>query len=141
MRILIVHQYYLMPGQPGGSRFNEMARLWAEQGHQVTVIAGTIDYASGKVPQRYHGRWVSKENDGAVLVYRCHVPATYATSYVGRPRRPLSEFPRPTSLSPPRRHLLLRSPAGSQPGSLGTPYHGSLRFAICGQRAPSQLES
>jgi glycosyltransferase involved in cell wall biosynthesis len=84
MRILIVHQYYLMPGQPGGSRFNEMARLWAEQGHQVTVIAGTIDYASGKVPQRYHGRWVSKENDGAVLVYRCHVPATYATSYVGR---------------------------------------------------------
>ena len=84
MRILIVHQYYLMPGQPGGSRFNEMARLWAEQGHEVTVIAGTIDYASGKAPERYHGRWVSKENDGAVLVYRCHVPATYATSYVGR---------------------------------------------------------
>jgi len=84
MRILIVHQYYLMPGQPGGSRFNEMARLWAEQGHLVTVIAGTIDYASGKVPERYQGRWVSKENDGAVLVYRCHVPATYATSYAGR---------------------------------------------------------
>jgi glycosyltransferase involved in cell wall biosynthesis len=84
MRILIVHQYYLMPGQPGGSRFNEMARLWAEQGHEVTVIAGTIDYASGKVPERYRGRWVSKENDGAVLVYRCHVPATYATSSVGR---------------------------------------------------------
>lgn len=84
MKILIVHQYYLMPGQPGGSRFNETARLWAEQGHEVTVIAGTIDYASGKVPERYHGRWVSKESDGAVLVYRCHVPATYATSYVGR---------------------------------------------------------
>jgi glycosyltransferase involved in cell wall biosynthesis len=84
MRILIVHQYYLMPGQPGGSRFNEMARLWAERGHEVTVIAGTIDYVSGKMPERYHGRWISKENDGAVLVYRCYVPTSYATGYVGR---------------------------------------------------------
>ncbi len=84
MRILVIHQYYLMPGQPGGSRFNEMARLWTEQGHEVTVIAGTVDYVSGKVPERYDGHWVSKENDGAVLVYRCHVPATYAKSYVGR---------------------------------------------------------
>lgn len=84
MRILIVHQYYLMPGQPGGSRFNEMARLWAKQGHEVIVIAGTVDYTSGKAPELYHGRWISKEKDGAVLVYRCHVPATYATSYVGR---------------------------------------------------------
>jgi len=47
MRILIVHQYYLMPGQPGGSRFNEMARLWADRGHEITVIAGTVDYVSG----------------------------------------------------------------------------------------------
>ncbi len=84
MRILIVHQYYLMPGQPGGSRFNEMARLWAGQGHEVTVIAGAIDYASGKSPKDYHGRWISKERDGAVLVYRCHVPATYGTNYIGR---------------------------------------------------------
>jgi len=84
MRILVVHQYYLMTGQPGGSRFNEMARLWAERGHEVTVIAGTVDYVSGNTPERYHGRWVSKENDGAVRVYRCHVPASYATSYVGR---------------------------------------------------------
>jgi glycosyltransferase involved in cell wall biosynthesis len=84
MKILIVHQYYLLPGQPGGSRFNEMAKLWAEQGHEVTVIAGTVDYASGKIPSQYHGRWITKETDGAILVYRCHVPATYSRSYVGR---------------------------------------------------------
>src|SRR5215469_14305022 len=84
MKILIIHQYYLMPGQPGGSRFNEMARFWAEQGHEVTVIAGTVDYASGKSPGRYRGRWIVKEDDGSVLVYRCHVPTTYASSYRGR---------------------------------------------------------
>ncbi len=84
MKIAVVHQYYLMPGQFGGSRFNEMARLWAEQGHQVTVIAGTMDHGTGKAPDRYRGRWVTKELDGAVTVYRCHVPGTYGKSHVGR---------------------------------------------------------
>lgn len=84
MRILVVHQYYLMPGQPGGSRFNEMARLWAEQGHEVTVIAGTVDHTTGKTPKPYRRRWVVKENDGPVLVYRCHVPASYGSGYLGR---------------------------------------------------------
>ena len=84
MNIAIVHQYYLMPGQFGGSRFNEMARLWAERGHRVTVIAGTMDHGSGKAPDRYRGRWVTKELDGAVTVFRCHVPETYGKSHLGR---------------------------------------------------------
>lgn len=84
MKVLIVHQYYLMPDQPGGSRFNEMARLWSEQGHEVTVIGGSVDYISGKVPDRYSGHWIFKEIDGTVLVYRCYVPRTYSRSYLGR---------------------------------------------------------
>ncbi len=84
MKILIVHQYYLMPGQPGGSRFNEMARFWVEQGHEVAVIAGTVDYTSGKAPDTYRRRWIVREKDGAIPVYRCHVPLTYARGYAGR---------------------------------------------------------
>src|SRR5450755_2993212 len=84
MKILVIHQYYLMPGQPGGSRFNEMARLWVEQGHEVTVIAGNVDYSSGKTPKHYRGRWLLKEQDGPVTVWRCHVPESYARSYSGR---------------------------------------------------------
>jgi glycosyltransferase involved in cell wall biosynthesis len=84
MKILVVHQYYLMPGQSGGSRFNEMARSWTERGHEVTVIAGTVNYDSGQIPERYRGRWVTKEKDGAVTVYRCCVPASYGKSYAGR---------------------------------------------------------
>jgi glycosyltransferase involved in cell wall biosynthesis len=84
LKITVVHQYYLMPGQFGGSRFNEMARLWSDQGHQVTVIAGTMDHGTGKAPDRYRGRWVTKEMDGAVTVYRCHVPGTYGKSHAGR---------------------------------------------------------
>ncbi|NDJ15573.1 MAG: glycosyltransferase WbuB, partial [Acidobacteriia bacterium] len=84
MKIAVVHQYYLMPGQPGGTRFNEMARMWSEQGHQVTVIAGTVDHASGVSPERYKGKWLTKELDGQVTVYRCHVPACYNQGFIGR---------------------------------------------------------
>ncbi|MDT5271704.1 MAG: hypothetical protein QOH49_3890 [Acidobacteriota bacterium] len=84
MKILVVHQYYLGPGQPGGSRFNEFAKLWTEAGHEVTVIAGNLNYATGEVPEGYRGRWHTRELDGAVRVWRCHVPATYGRSYLGR---------------------------------------------------------
>ena len=84
MRILILHQYYVLPGMAGGSRFNELGRLWAEGGHDVTVIAGNLDYSTGVVPSRYGGRWVHRERDGLVTVLRCHVPRSYNRSYVGR---------------------------------------------------------
>jgi len=84
VNILVVHQYYLQPGQSGGSRFNEMARFWSEQGHRVSVIAGTIDHDRGTVAAAYRGRWITKEQDGSVTVYRCCVPDTYRKSYLGR---------------------------------------------------------
>lgn len=84
MKIVVVHQYYLMPGMAGGSRFNELARLWSEAGNQVTVVAGNLDYTTGKVPERYRGRWLVEEQDGPVRVLRCHVPASYSRGYSGR---------------------------------------------------------
>lgn len=84
MNILVVHQYYLLPGRPGGSRFNEFARLWREAGHTVTVLAGNLDYASGEVPEAYRGRLVTREDDAGVTVYRCAVPRSYAKGFVGR---------------------------------------------------------
>lgn len=84
MRILVVHQFYLQPGEPGGSRFNELSRLWAAAGHQVTVVAGTVNYATSRAPERYRGRWNTREQDGAVTVWRCHVPESYGRSYLGR---------------------------------------------------------
>ncbi|MBL8601291.1 MAG: glycosyltransferase family 4 protein [Myxococcales bacterium] len=84
MKILVVHQYYLMPGSPGGSRFNEFARLWREAGHEVTVIAGNLDYATGQVPARYQGRFITREDDQGTTVYRCAVPQSYAKGFVGR---------------------------------------------------------
>src|SRR5437879_3989679 len=83
MKILVIAQYYLMPGQAGGSRFNEMNRFWAEQGHEVSVITGTVHYATGEKPERYRGRWLVKEKDGRTSVWRCYV-SSWGRSYRGR---------------------------------------------------------
>jgi glycosyltransferase involved in cell wall biosynthesis len=84
VKILIVHQYYLFPGQPGGSRFNELARLWASAGHDVTVVAGNQNYSTGDVPEAFRRRWTAKTTDGDVTVWRCHVPTTYNGGTLGR---------------------------------------------------------
>jgi glycosyltransferase involved in cell wall biosynthesis len=84
VKILVIHQYYLEPGAPGGSRFNELARLWSEAGHQVTVLAGTVNYTTGKASPEYRRRWLTRRRDGDVTVWRCHVPESYGRSYLGR---------------------------------------------------------
>jgi glycosyltransferase involved in cell wall biosynthesis len=84
LHILVFHQYYLGPGEPGGSRFNEFARMWSAAGHKVTIVAGTLNYTTGQAASKYRGRWNVRESDGDVVVWRCHVPATYAKGYAGR---------------------------------------------------------
>ncbi len=85
MRILIVHQYFLGPGDAGGSRFNQFARYWAEAGHDVTVLAGTVHYATGRKDPAYKGRFVVRETaPGGVRVLRCYVSEAYNVSFVGR---------------------------------------------------------
>ena len=48
MHLLLIHAYFLPTEAPGSIRWNDMARMWANEGHRLTVIAGTIDYISGK---------------------------------------------------------------------------------------------
>jgi glycosyltransferase involved in cell wall biosynthesis len=84
LKILIVHQYYILPGHSGGTRFNEFARHWAAAGHDVTVISGTRDHFTGEAPDVYHGRWITREMDGPVKVIRCYVPGSYGRGFSGR---------------------------------------------------------
>lgn len=84
MRILVIHQYYLAPGQAGGSRFNEFARLWREAGHDVVVVAGTVHYATGEAPPELRGSWLTHREEEGVDVWRCRVPQTSGRGYAGR---------------------------------------------------------
>lgn len=85
MNILIIHQYYLGKDDPGSSRFNQFAKYWAAKGHQITVIAGTVNYATGKKHKRYRGKWIVKEQEADnITVLRTFVSETYNKSFLGR---------------------------------------------------------
>lgn len=84
MKILLIHQYFLEEDDPGGSRWNQMTKMWAEQGHEITVIAGMM-HANGseKLPQ-YKGKYFVKSQQGEVNVLRCHVSESYNKGFSGR---------------------------------------------------------
>jgi glycosyltransferase involved in cell wall biosynthesis len=84
MEILLLHQYFLEEDDPGGSRWNEMTKVWAEQGHQITVIGGMM-HANGleKRPE-YKGKSFVRKQQGKVDVLRCHVSESYNSGFAGR---------------------------------------------------------
>lgn len=44
---LLIHQAFAGPGEPGGTRHYEIARLMKREGHDFTVLTSTISYLTG----------------------------------------------------------------------------------------------
>lgn len=85
MKILVLHQYFLGRDEPGGSRFNQFVKYWETMGYEITVVAGTVHYATGKKDEKYKGKFVVRENYSKnVTVFRTHVSEAYNTSFLGR---------------------------------------------------------
>jgi len=84
MKILLLHQYYLEENDSGGSRWNEITKMWTEKGHNITVLAGMMN-ANGKekLPE-YKGLYFKLKQQGDVKVWRCHVSEAYNKSFLGR---------------------------------------------------------
>ena len=49
MHILLLHQAFVALDEPGGTRHFELARLLAERGYKVTIIASPVSYLTGEV--------------------------------------------------------------------------------------------
>lgn len=86
MKILLIHQYFLEKNDGGGSRWNEMTKFWAEQGHEITVLAGMVNYNTGKKYEHYKGKHFSdqKNYNQRVRVIRSHVSESYNVNFLGR---------------------------------------------------------
>jgi len=85
MKILLIHQYYLEKEDSGGSRFNEMTRMWAEEGHEITVVAGMMHANASRKYPRYRGKFFFEEDfSPGIRVHRCHVSETYNLNFAGR---------------------------------------------------------
>ncbi len=81
MTILLIHAYFLPPGAAGSVRWNVMAQHWADAGHRVTVIAGTIDYLTGKP---YPNLPENERPHPNITILRAWMPASYSAGPGGR---------------------------------------------------------
>lgn len=84
MKILLIHQYFLEQDDPGGSRWNEMVKVWTEQGHEVVVLAGMVHANGSSKREEYKGKYFVQKNQEAVKVWRCHVSESYNNGFAGR---------------------------------------------------------
>lgn len=84
MHILLIHQYFLDDNAGGGSRWNEMARVWVEKGHSVTVVAGDVHYMQGNAANNGRRWFEVRENRDGVRVIRCKVSRRYHQGFLGR---------------------------------------------------------
>ena len=84
MKILLLHQYFLEEDDSGGSRWNEMAKIWADAGHEMVVLAGMMHANGSEKRQEYKGKHFVQKKEGNVIVWRCHVSESYNKSFTGR---------------------------------------------------------
>src|SRR5262249_7719950 len=49
MHVLLIHQIFAGPDDPGGTRHYEIGRYLVEHGHRVTVIASSVKYLTGEI--------------------------------------------------------------------------------------------
>lgn len=84
MKVLLLHQYFLEEDDSGGSRWNEMARVWTEEGNEVVVLAGMIHANGSEKRKEYKRKYFVKKKQEKVTVWRCHVSESYNKSFAGR---------------------------------------------------------
>lgn len=85
MRILLIHQFFLDTADGGGSRFNEMTKVWREEGHEIVVLAGTVHYASGLKAEKYKGKYfITEKLSNGIEIIRCFVSDKYNANFLWR---------------------------------------------------------
>jgi glycosyltransferase involved in cell wall biosynthesis len=73
VKILYISQYYPPEMGAPAARASELARHWAQAGHDVSILTGFPNHPTGVVPEEWRSRLrrlVYLENVGGVKVYR-----------------------------------------------------------------------
>jgi glycosyltransferase involved in cell wall biosynthesis len=84
MHILLIHQSFAALNEPGGTRHHEFARLLAERGHRVTVIASPVSYLTGAAASE-RLPWVTREHDGeSITILRAYTYSALHKSFFHR---------------------------------------------------------
>lgn len=85
MRILLIHQYFHPLHHVQVGRWNAMAKVWAEQGHEITVIAGTFNLTNNRTYDFCKGKMFTIEDAGSgVRVIRAYTTEKYNKNFFWR---------------------------------------------------------
>lgn len=83
MHILLIHQVFVPPDKPGGTRHYEFARHCISKGHDFTVVAGTLDYQSGQRVTPVE-RIITEQTVDRIRVLRAYMYPSLHRSFVWR---------------------------------------------------------
>ena len=83
MKILVVHQNFVEPTHAGGTRHFELMKNWVRDGHQATMITGTVDYLTGERIAGTRGL-VTRQQIDDIRLLRAYTLPTLHTSFVHR---------------------------------------------------------
>lgn len=84
MHILFIHQIFLSPQEAGSTRHFELAKYLVRKGNMVTIIGSTASYLTGKVEDRFKGKFLYKEVIEGVEIIRAWTYSKIHKSYVKR---------------------------------------------------------
>jgi colanic acid biosynthesis glycosyl transferase WcaI len=70
VRILIFSDYYWPEPSPPAHHIHERARLWVQDGHDVTVVASAPNYPEGRLYDGFRNRWREKSTHEGVSIVR-----------------------------------------------------------------------
>lgn len=85
MKVAVVYQYYQGHDAPGHSLVYELTQYLAEQGHEVSVVAGETGYMRTERPALpWYRRLLRREREGDVMVIRTFTGSGLHRSYLRR---------------------------------------------------------
>lgn len=83
MNILLIHQAFVAPNEPGGTRHYEFAKHCVAEGHNFTIVASDHSYLTGKRITA-NKKIVTEQMEGDIRILRVYVYPTLHRSFVWR---------------------------------------------------------
>ena len=83
MHLLLIHQAFVAPDEPGGTRHYELARHLVQRGHRCTIITADLSYLTG-APISGKRRLVTEQNLEGIRILRAYTYHSLHRSFVWR---------------------------------------------------------
>lgn len=84
MNVLLIHQAFTSPQEPGGTRHYELGRYLVRSGHRLTIVASSLSYLTGRSAVEERGGLPSEQMLDGVRVLRAYTYPSLHRSFAWR---------------------------------------------------------